>query len=151
MSRASLRRNGPRSGLSRADSSKFISDFAVSGVVGVFFLPPELRSGDGLIREVEGEGEGVRRGIGEYFLGVGFVVSDCSGVARFGASVDPPTTDSRGGGVLFDTIPGMVAFAGKSMMEREGKVVGKKLENNDRSLRTETVGVRRGDWIGSSN
>ena len=45
MSRASLRRNGPRSGLSREDSSMWV-------LSGVLFV--------GLERETEGDGDGVR-------------------------------------------------------------------------------------------
>lgn len=62
MSRASFKRNGPRSGLSRADSS-------TRGFSGDFFLP-ELRSGDGLAREVDGDGEGGLLGAGEADLGL---------------------------------------------------------------------------------
>ena len=62
MSRTSFKRNGLRSGLSRADS-------LMSGFSGDFFLP-ELRSDDGLAREVDGDGEGGLLGAGEAGLGL---------------------------------------------------------------------------------
>lgn len=98
MSRASFNRKGPRSGLSRADSS-------MSGFSGDFFFP-EVRSGDGLAREEEGEGEGGRLGAGEAVLGselvrIWVVVSSGTEIRRGGVS----------GGVLTETRPGM--FDGK--------------------------------------
>lgn len=72
MSRASFNRNGPRSGLSSEDSS-------MRGFSGDFFLP-EPRSGDGLAREVDGEGEGGRLGAGEAVLGM--LDSDLSALGR---------------------------------------------------------------------
>lgn len=98
MSRASLRRNGPRSGLSREDSSRLIVDFCGSG----FFLP-ELRSGEGLTREEEGEGEGgARFGAGEE--GRIWVVDGGVVVVEGGVVVE---RESVGGGVFAETIPGI--------------------------------------------
>jgi len=69
---------------------------------GFFF--PELRSGEGLTREVEGEGEGVRFGRGEltrdWELVPGRIwVSDVG-------------TERVGGGVLADTRPGILEGSG---------------------------------------
>lgn len=93
MSRATLRRNGPRSGLSREASERSVLLAAVVGVSGVIFL--------GLERE-EGEGEGG-------FLGSG----DGDGVLALPGSdlwVGVSGRVIRGGGVsdgVF-TRPGMV-------------------------------------------
>lgn len=86
----------------------FRGSFCGSG----FFLP-ELRSGEGLAREVEGDGEGVRLGAGDGELrrdppveGRIWVVVVVSAVER----------ESVGGGVFADTIPGI--FATKKKSER---------------------------------
>lgn len=102
MSRASFNKKGPRSGLSSEASS-------MTGFSGDFFFP-EVRSGEGLAREVEveGEGDGGRRG------GAGEVVLDWdrSGVGRICELVSSGTVIRRGGasgGVLTDTKPGILA------------------------------------------
>lgn len=97
MSRASLRRKGPRSGLSRAVSSMLMGSGS-----GFFF--PELRSGEGLTREVEGEGEGVRLGTGELTRDWELVPGRIW--------VSEAGTERVGGGVLADTRPGIVGEIG---------------------------------------
>ena len=99
MSRASFNRNGPRSGLSRNDSS--ISTF--SG--GDFFFP-EPRSGDGFAREVDGDGG--RRGAGEFVFGL-----NCSDLLEpdpfrpwFSSEIDILNAGVSGG-VLTETNPGI--------------------------------------------
>lgn len=80
----------------------------MSGFSGDFFLP-ELRSGDGLAREVDGEGEGGRRGIGDVVLG--FMGSDRSELVRIWWLFSSGTAIRSGGasgGVLTETRPGMV-------------------------------------------
>lgn len=63
---------------------------------------PELRSGEGLAREVEGEGEGVRFGAGELGRGLTGPVG-----VRVRVSPEVGGTDSAGGGVLAETRPGI--------------------------------------------
>lgn len=86
MSRASLRRKGPRSGLSREGSGSASGDFLARGAL----------SGEGLARDVEGEGEGGRRVAGE--LRIWGVASPGTEICSGGAF----------GGVLTETRPGMV-------------------------------------------
>lgn len=117
VSRASFKRNGPRSGLSSEDSSRRRGDFS-----GDFFLP-ELRSGEGLAREVDGEGEGGRRVRGDDAV-LGFDGSDLSVVDRIGAGDGSDGTvirsEGASGGVLTETRPGMVfcLLEGKSNVYR---------------------------------
>lgn len=87
MSRASLRRKGPRSGLS-SEASERRRVLELVGVSGVFFLERE-----------EGEGEGGFLGSGEWEGGV-LVGSDLWGVS--GKVI-------RGGGPPGETRPGMVS------------------------------------------
>lgn len=111
VSRASLRRNGPRSGLSNDDSSITVC------FSGDFFFP-ELRSGDGLAREVDGEGDGGRRGTGE--VSFGLMDSDRSVEGRiwwwleFASSGTVMRSGGASGGVLTDTNPGMAAWENSS-------------------------------------
>lgn len=99
VSRANLSRKGPRSGLSREDSlSRFFSG-------GDFFLA-EPRSGEGLAREVEGEGEGGRRVAGELDLGSDLRVCDRIGVWG-GSSGTVIRSGGASGGVLTETKPGI--------------------------------------------
>lgn len=125
MSRASLSRNGPRSGLSRAVSSMLMAGS------GCFFLP-ELRSGEGLAREVEGEGDGV------LFFGIGELTRE-ELPGRIWVSV-VGGSERFGGGVLADTMPGI--FGGRNVgnfqrRERERK--------NRKELKNEGL-KRGGDW-----
>lgn len=79
----------------------------MSGFSGDFFLP-ELRSGEGLAREVDGDGEGGRLGAGEVVLGL--MDSDRSGVGRIWERLSSGTVIRSGGtsgGVLSETKPGM--------------------------------------------
>lgn len=92
MSRASLRRKGPRSGLSREASER-----AGLGESGSFFL----RSGEGLAREGEGDGGFFGRGEGVLWL----VESDLCGVWASGTEI---RRGGASGGVLTETKPGMV-------------------------------------------
>ena len=95
MSRASLRRNGPRSGLSRAASE--------SGLSGGGFL------GENLDRD--GDGEGGRLGSGEAGLEfeTEFTGSDLRWVGVWAwAWVGVSGTEIRSGGVLTETRPGIL-------------------------------------------
>lgn len=83
-------------------------DSSMTGFSGDFFFP-ELRSGEGLALEVDGDGEGGRRGTGEVVLGL--IESDLLGVGRVGVGVSFGTVIRSGGasgGVLTETRPGMV-------------------------------------------
>lgn len=102
MSRATLRRNGPRSGLSSEASERRV--LLLVGVSGVFFLERE-----------DGEGEGGFLGSGDGEGGV-LAESDLWG----GVS----GTVIRGGGPPGETRPGMVSF-GLGWM-RSGKRLGLK-------------------------
>lgn len=112
MSLANLSKKGPRSGLSSDDS--LIRAF--SG--GDFFLA-EPRSGEGLAREVEGEGDGGRRVAGELDLGSDLMVSGRIGVWG-GSSGTAIRSGGASGGVLRDTKPGI--FLGREL-ESEAKKV----------------------------
>ena len=91
MSRASLRRNGPRSGLSSAESE--------CGLSGGGFLGENL--------EREGEGEGGRLGRGEAGLELEITDSDLWGWVWVGVSGTEIRSGGASGGVLTETKPGI--------------------------------------------
>lgn len=105
MSRASLRRKGPRSGLSREASER-----AGLGESRSFFL----RSGEGLAREAEGDGGFLGRGEGVLRL----AESDLCGVWLSGTEI---RRGGASGGVLTDTKPGMV-IGGEGEQEAKPKL-----------------------------
>ena len=146
MSRASLRRNGPRSGLSRA-----ASEFGLSG--GGFL-------GENLDRD--GDGEGGRLGSGEAGLEfeTEYTSSDLCWVGVWAwAWVGVPGTEIRSGGVsggvLTETRPGIFFFFSLDrefgIKERSGKVkvvkfkVQKMINTRERERereRNEGVGIK---------
>lgn len=130
MSRASLRRKGPRSGLSREASER-----AGLGESGSFFL----RSGEGLAREGEGDGGFFGRGEGVLRL----AESDLCGVWLSGTEI---RRGGASGGVLTDTKPGMVTELAIQMVMEEEKKMNKwrnrKLgSDSDRGLKDKKVGT----------
>jgi hypothetical protein len=94
VSRASFKRNGPRSGLSKEGSERRVFELGESG--GGFLAE---RAGEGLDRDGEGDGG---------FLGVG-VLGCCSDRVEDSGRISGREMLSGGasGGVLTETRPGM--------------------------------------------